>query len=107
MISRVLSEDELKPPSSIPDGRLVEPPGPRARTEGLYQEGGHVSSEELCSDFGVRVFSGHSASAVLELNREVHEQTLPRRRSLAEQIEESRERASASAWLPRPLTVDI
>ena len=76
----------------MPEGRVVDPAGPRAWTEGVLVDGGEVSSEPLCDNFGARVYSGHQASAVLELNRETNEQSLPQRRSLVEQIEDSRRR---------------
>src|SRR5262249_34419460 len=92
MFARKLTEDELHPPSDAPEGRIVDSAGPRAWTEGVYEEGGQVSSEPLSDNFGVRVFTGHRATAVLELNRETYEQTMPPRRSLAEQIEDGRRR---------------
>jgi hypothetical protein len=92
MFSRVLTEDELNPPSAVPEGRLIDPSGPRIWTEGVLLEGGQVTSQPLCDNFGVRVYSGHQAAAVLELNRQANAQTLPRRRTLLEQIEQSRDR---------------
>jgi hypothetical protein len=96
MFSRVLTEDELNPPSAVPEGRLIDPSGPRPWTEGVLIEGGQERSEPLCDNFGVIVYSGNQAAAVLELTRQADAQTVPRRRTLLEQIEQSRERSERS-----------
>jgi hypothetical protein len=92
MFSRVLTEDELNPPSAVPEGRLIDPSGPRTWIEGVLIEGGQVSSEPLGDNLGVRLYSGQQATAVLALNRHANDQAVPRRRSLLEQIEQSRDR---------------